>query len=217
MPAPKLDLLDDPAAAATLMDPTRLRLARALATPDSAAGVARKLGMPRQKVNYHLRELEKVGVVRLVEERKKGNCTERVVQARATHYLVNPDVLGGLSEGGADPADSFSWRYLVAAAARAIRDLAVLRKRADAVGKRLQTLTLQTEVRFKSQRELNAFSEELTGEIARLSAKYHDGSSTDGRLFRFLMGAYPAITKTEAEAAREAEEATTKSPERGSE
>ncbi len=206
LPAPKLDLLDDAAAAATLMEPTRLRLARALATPDSAAGVARRLGLPRQKVNYHLRELEKVGVVRLVEERKKGNCTERVVQARATHFLVNPDVLGALGEGGGDPADRFSWRYLVAAAARAIRDLAVLRRRADSVGMTLQTLTLETEVRFKNQGDLHAFSEELANEIARLSAKYHDETQSDGRLFRFLVGAYPAITKSEAEAAREAED-----------
>jgi DNA-binding transcriptional ArsR family regulator len=202
-----LDVLSDPAAVAAMLDPVRRRLLLSLQEPDSASGVARRIGLPRQKVNYHLRELEKAGLVTPVEERRKGNCVERLVVASATHYLVSPEALGSL---GADPGairDRFSWGYLVAVAGRAIRELAILRRRADSVAKPLQTLTLESDVRFASQSDLAAFSEELANEIARLVAKYHDASALGGRKFRFFMGAYPAITKSEEQAQAEAAQA----------
>ena len=70
---------------------------------------------------------------------------------------------------------------------------------------------MQTDICFASQRALGEFSEELAREIARLAAKYHDEGAIQGRLFRFLVGAYPAITKTEEEAAREASDASERS------
>ncbi|HBS28969.1 MAG TPA: transcriptional regulator [Phycisphaerales bacterium] len=190
------------------MDPLRRRLLGALTDgPDSASGLARRFGMPRQKLNYHLREMEKAGLLRLVEERKKGNCTERVVQAVATHYLISPELLGELGPEPERVRDRFSWGYLVAVASKAIRELAVLRRRADAVNKPLQTLTLQTEVRFSCPAHLNEFSEELSNAVAGLAAKYHNEQAPQGRLFRFFVGAYPAITKTEEEARAEADAA----------
>lgn len=183
--------------AAILLEPTRLRIVRELAEPDSATGIARRLGLPRQRVNYHLRELEKHGLVRLVEERKRRNCTERIVQATARSYLISPEALAGL---GSDPEivrDRFSWSYLVSLAARAIRELAILRRRADAARQRVATLAIETEMRFASPDALRGFSEELANHVAKLTAKYHDERSEQGRLFRVVLGAYPAITKPE--------------------
>lgn len=196
--SPALNLIREHEEAAALLEPTRLKLLGALAEPDSASGLARRLGLPRQRVNYHLRELEKVGLVRLVEERKKGNCTERVVAAVARSYLISPEVLGPL---GADPdrvEDRFSSAYLVALAARAIRELAVLRERADRAGRKVATLSLHTEVRFASAEDRNAFAEDLANAVAELVREYHTpGGDESGRLYRFLLGGYPAITKPE--------------------
>lgn len=181
--------------AASLMEPTRLRMMRELSSPDSATGLARRLGLPRQRVNYHLRELEKSGLVRLVEERRKRNCIERIVEASARSYLISPEIL---SELGTDPAvvrDRFSWSYLLAVAARTIKDLAILRRRADRAKKRLATLTIETEVRFATPDAMHAFADELANEVGRLVAKYHDERSPDGRLFRFFLGGHPVITK----------------------
>lgn len=181
--------------AAALLNPDRVRLLAALATPGSAAGVADQVGMTRQRVNYHLRELEKAGLVELVEERRKGNCTERVMRASARSYLISPEVLGALGTDAptGDARDRFSAAYLITAVARALRDLAVLRARADRAAKPLATLALETDVRFKSAADRAAFTEELATMLAGLAAKYHaDGG---GRVFRFLLGAYPAVTK----------------------
>ncbi len=203
-------LMSDPAAAMALLDPQRRRLLEALAEPGSSASVARGLGMGRQKVNYHLRELERLGLVEFVGERRRGNCTERLVRATAAHYLVDPAALGALGVGGEGEVapDRFSWAYLVAVAARTIRELAVLSRRARRAGKPLATFTLHTDLRFASAKALGAFTEELSNEVARLAAKHQSAERRDawgakvddgGRLFRFVIGAYPAITKQEAD------------------
>ena len=77
---------------------------------------------------------------------------------------------------------------------------AVLAVRAVKAGKRLATLTLETEIRFRSAEERNAFAEELAATVARLAARYHDEKAPGGRSFRFLAGCYPSITKIEEDA-----------------
>ncbi len=192
-----LDVIQDPGRAAALLHPLRLELLECLGEPDSASGLARKLRLPRQKVNYHLRELEREKLVELVEERRKGNCTERIVRATARYYVINPAALGRLAADPAELQDRFSSTYLVALAACAIRDLATLRERAGKANKRLATFSLQTEIRFASAADRQAFTEELGTEIARLATKYHDEKAAGGRRFTFFLGAYPSITKTE--------------------
>ena len=179
--------------ALAVLHPLRRRILEGLHEPDSASGLSRRLGLPRQKINYHLRELENQGLVELVEERKKGNCVERIVRSTARSYLIHPEALGGLA---ADPdriEDRFSSAYLVAVASRAIRDIAHLDEKATAAGKNIATLTLQTEVRFASAADRNAFAEELANALAKLAARYHDEKAPGGRRFRFFTGGYPAI------------------------
>jgi hypothetical protein len=150
------------------------------------------MGLPRQQLNYHLRQLEAQGLLEAVGERKRRGCTERLLRAVARSYLISPSILGQL---GTDPAlvqDRLSSAYLVAVAARAIREIAALRARAEEEDKRLATLTIQSDVRFASPKAQQAFAEELSNEFAKLVAKYHDESVPQGRRFRVLAGAYPA-------------------------
>lgn len=186
-----MELVDETRAAA-LLNPMRLRILDALREPDSASGVARQLGLPRQKVNYHLHELEKAGFVEEVEERRAGNCIERIVRAKATHYLINPEILGRLAADGGSVEDRFSSAYLIALAAGAIRDVAAAQQKAAKSKKRVATFALQTDVRFASAGDRRAFAEELANCVARLVAKYHDDEAAGGRTFRFLVGGYPS-------------------------
>jgi DNA-binding transcriptional ArsR family regulator len=194
-----VQVIQDPLHASTVLEPERLRLLEMLAEPDSASGVARKLGMQRQKVNYHLQQLQRDGFVELVEERRKGNCMERVMRATARSYVISPVALGQLGLTREEAGDRYSAAYLITAAARVIRETAVLRARADRAQKKLATFTLETEVRFASAADRAAFAEELANTVARLAAKYHSETSPSGRNFRFVIGGYPAITKTETD------------------
>ncbi len=189
-----LSFIEDQQSASVVLDPLRLRILQELTHPDSASGVARKLGMARQKVNYHLRELEKYGFVEQVEERKRGNCVERIVQSTARSYLINPEAMGSLAADPDQIQDRVSSAYLVAVAARAIRELSLLQRKSENAGKKLPTFTLHADVSFASTEDRNAFTQELSNSVAHLIAKYHKQSS-GSRRFRFLAGAYPAITK----------------------
>jgi DNA-binding transcriptional ArsR family regulator len=189
--------------AAALLDDTRRTLLDRLDQPDSAAGLARKLGLPRQRLNYHLRELERAGLVELVEERRRGNCTERVLVRTARAFLISPEVLGQLGPGPEAIRDRFSSAALVGAAASLIRDVAVARARAADTGKRVATLALNAEVRFESAATRNAFAEELTAAISTLIAKYHDETASGGRRFVLLVGCYPKVASDGAAAEKQ--------------
>lgn len=202
--ARKLETISGIEQAVAMLDPLRLKLLERLQTPNSATGLARAMRLPRQRLNYHLRELERHRLVEFVEERRKGNCTERIVRATATSYLISPDALGSLATDPDRIEDRFSSTYQVAVAAKAIRDIAVLEKRAQAARKKLPTLTLQVGVRFAGAEQQQAFARDLTNAVAELAAKYHDETAPDGRRFEFYVGGYPAITKSEEAARREA-------------
>ena len=96
-------VIGDPAAAEVSLDPVRARLLAELAEPASATMLAARVGLPRQKVNYHLRALERHGLVELVEERRKGNCTERVLRATAASYVISPSALAAVQPERKEP------------------------------------------------------------------------------------------------------------------
>ena len=181
--------------AARVMQPLRLQILDHLRDPGSASTVARTLGLPRQKVNYHLRELEKAGLIEEVEQRRNGNCMERIVRATATHFLVHPELLGDLAADPSSISDRFSASYLIALAAETIRDVADAQAKAEKARKRVATFTLQTDVRFTSAETRGAFVTELSNTVARLVAKYNDEQTAGGRSFRFTIAGYPTRRK----------------------
>lgn len=187
-----INVIRSRATAAKVLQPLRQRILGDLGEARSASGLARRLGLPRQKVNYHLRELEKDGLVELVEERRRGNCVERIVKATARSYLISPEALGTLGSDPEEIRDRFSAAFLIATAARAVRELGELQAGAAAAGKRLATLTLASEVRFATAEARTAFAEDLAAALARLTARYHDETAPGGRRFRFFVGGYPA-------------------------
>ena len=115
-------VIEDPAAAEISLDPIRSRLLAELATPGSATTLAARIGLPRQKVNYHLRALEHHGLVHLVEERRKGNVTERLMQATAASYVISPNALPTVAPDPTRAPDRLSARWLLTLAARLVAD-----------------------------------------------------------------------------------------------
>lgn len=185
-----LDVIDDPATAATVLDPVRARILSLLVAPGSSTTLAPQLGLSRQKVNYHLRVLESHGLVELVEERPRRGLTERVVRATASAYLVAPDVVG---EHSVDPSrvDRLSSRYLLALAARMVTEVLDLSRRAERADKTLPTLAIDTEIRFRTAAERADFTADLAAAVRELAAKYHDEAAPRGRWHRLIVAAHP--------------------------
>jgi DNA-binding transcriptional ArsR family regulator len=187
-PVRDVEVIEDPAAAAVALDPMRARLLAELVEPGSAGSLALRTGIPRQKLNYHLRSLEAHGLLELSEERKRGGITERVLQATAAHYVVSPAALGDTAADPDQTADRLSAQYLVALAGRVMREVGSLVRRAGEAGKRLPTLAIDTEIRFRSAEDRAAFADELTAAVLDLAARYHHD---DGRPHRLVVAAHP--------------------------
>jgi DNA-binding transcriptional ArsR family regulator len=186
-----VEVIDDPGAAVVALDPTRARLLAELAEPASAAALAERVGLARQKVNYHLRQLEAHGLVRVAEERRWGGLTERLLVATAASYVVDPGALGAAASDPGRASDRLSARYLIALAARIVREVGDLARRAERANKRLATLAIDTEIRFRSAAERAAFTDELTAAVTTLVSRYHDASAPGGRRHRLVVAAHP--------------------------
>ncbi|MEJ2887605.1 ArsR/SmtB family transcription factor [Actinomycetospora aeridis] len=188
-----VDVIDEPAAAAAALDPLRARLLAALAEPGSASTLAGRVGLTRQKVNYHLRTLEAHGLVREIAQRPRRGLTERVLEASAASYLVSPAALGEAASSPERVSDRLSARYLLALGGRLVREVGDLARRADAQDKRLATLAIDTEIAFASAAERAAFADELGAAVRELAARYH---APDGRPHRLIVGAHPVPAPT---------------------
>jgi DNA-binding transcriptional ArsR family regulator len=194
-----VEVIEEPAAAAVALDPVRARLLAELAEPASAATLAARVGLARQKVNYHLRTLEAHGLVEVAGERRWGGLTERLLVATAASYVVSPGALGDASVDPGRARDRLSARFLIALAARIVREVAGLARRAERTGQRLPVLALDTEIRFRSAAERAAFTDELTAAVTGLVSRYHDHAAPGGRSHRLLVAAHPLPKTPDAE------------------
>lgn len=192
-----LAVLDDAPTAIAALDPARNRLLGHLGEPASAAMLAKRLGIPRQKITYHLGQLETHGLIRPEETRRWGGLTEQLYVASAGSYVVSPAALGSVAADPVKAHDRLSASYLIALAARVVREVGSMVRRADKAGLRFPSLSIDTEIRFRSAAERAAFTQELTDDIHRLVARYHDASAPDGRPHRLLVMAHPAPANDE--------------------
>jgi len=191
-------VIDDPTAAEISLDPIRARLLAELSEPGSASSLAARVGLPRQKINYHLRALERHGLLELVEERRKGNCIERVLQATAASYVISPTALAEVAPDPARSPDQLSARWLLAVAARLVREVGDLIGGATAARQRLATFAIDSEIRFASAADRAAIAQELSGAVTALVGKYHDEDVPGGRKHRLVVALHPSITRQPA-------------------
>jgi DNA-binding transcriptional ArsR family regulator len=184
----RVALLEEPDTLRGALAPLRRRLLMRLAEPASATEVAAEFGVSRQKLNYHLRKLEDAGLIELVAQRQRRGFTERVLQARADAYVVDPAVVWGprrIAEGDRHAAD-----HLVDVAATTVREVARMQAKAGKKGLRLLTFTLETAVRLEAPGDLHRFTEALAGAMAEVVARF---DSPGGRAYRVVGAGHPAI------------------------
>ena len=140
----ELSFVRDPQAARSLLDPLRQEILLRLQEPGSSSSVAQALDLPRQRVNYHVRELEEGGLLRHVEDRKRGNCVERVLQESARRFVVDPRVVGtpaSTVSSGESTSDPFSSASLIRIAAQTLTTVGELHEEALAEGRRVPTMS----------------------------------------------------------------------------
>ena len=184
-------------AATILAHPLRARILSRARTPISASDLARQLGQPRQRVNYHVRQLAREGFLQAAAQQRKRNMVEQQYVASARAYVLAPNVLGDLAPDPAELQDVASAAHLVALCARAQSEITQVMDAASAAGVRVRTLSLQSDIRFESVEQRAEFTRELLDAVndvvARHSAPFTtpDGEAAAGRPFRLMVGCYP--------------------------
>lgn len=181
--------LDQPDQVRAALSPTRRQLLELLRTPSSASRLAEELELPRQRVNYHLKELERAGLVELVEERQRRGFTERVFRAMHSSLVVDPGVMGRTFDG---IQDHYAAEHLVEVAAGTVREVARMQAEAEEAGQRLLTFTIEAEVRFAQPGDLSRFAESLSDAVRRTVESF---DSETGQPYRLIAGAHPAPRK----------------------
>jgi DNA-binding transcriptional ArsR family regulator len=173
----------EPQALAALSHPTRVSILEALRQPASAAEVGRALGQPRQRVNYHLKELEKAGLVE-----RTGTLVESLYRAVARSFVVSPRVAWTHPDRVAALRRSHALGTLVELGERLQRDAAVLLDRAAFDGDDVPSAAVSAEVSFPDEASRAAFMDDYLRSTKELLERH--GART-GERFRAILAVYP--------------------------
>lgn len=186
----------EPARARALLHPLRLKLLGLLREPASAAEAASRLGLPRQRVNYHVRALARAGFLRRAGRQRKRNMVEQRYVATARGYVLAPEVLGPVAATG-PVEDAWSASYLLALAARVQSEVLQALRNVPAGGERLATLGLESAIRFENAEQRAAFTRALEKALVEVLARHTspdhlvDGAPGAGQRYRLMLGCYP--------------------------
>jgi DNA-binding transcriptional ArsR family regulator len=184
------ELIDDANRARLALSPLRRQLLQLLRTPGSAASLSVALGMPRQKIGYHLRALEAAGLISLVEERARRGFVERLLVARADAFIVDPAIMGA-TPAAVTAQDRYAAEHLVQVASEVVREVTRMRAGAEGEGKRLLTFTIEADIGFARPQDLEDFTNRLAQAVADLASVYAPEDGT--RRYRLVIGGHPAV------------------------
>lgn len=192
-----VECVRDPGRASVVLDPLRLEILERAREPRSASDIAGELGLPRQRVNYHVKELARAGFLAEAGRVRRRNFYEQRYRATAGGYLVSPEALGPVAPDPGTVEDRLSAAFLLALSARLQREVGGAAERARAGGWRLATLSMDAELRFESARQRRAFAEALRDAVAAVIAEHaapavaDDGSPGTGTPYRLMLGCWP--------------------------
>lgn len=194
-PAPLdfLNITDGKNAAVLLQHPLRAELLARATEPVSATELAAALGVPRQRMNYHVRQLVKAGFLKAAGRRMKRNLVERQYVATARWYALSPRMLGALAGDAGRLPEQHSLLHALMTASVMQSELAAIAEAAANAGVRVRVSSVATELRFESAARRAEFAASLLDEVASLIGKHAsaDASSTAPGSYRLVVGLYP--------------------------
>lgn len=187
-PQPRVRTIRDAEGLQALCHPTRVEMLEVLREPASAAAVARRIGQPRQRVNYHLKSLEEAGLVEAVDSRRKGNFVETLYRSVARSFLVAPEVAWRDGRRLDAMRAQHSLETLVALGERLQQDAVELLDRAAFDGEEIPSAVVSAETRFDSAEDRAAFMREYLEATRRLLDQY---GSREGAAYRVVLAVHP--------------------------
>lgn len=178
-------------ASALLQHPLRTRILARAQEAVSASALARALEQPRQRVNYHVRQLAAAGLLQPAGQQRRRNMVEQQYVASARAYLLLPELLGEVAARVPESKDATDPAHLLLYCAHAQSEVAELLEAGRAAGIRVRTLLQHEALHFESVQQRTAFMRDMTAAVDELIARYAATGSSSGSMFRLLVGCYP--------------------------
>jgi DNA-binding transcriptional ArsR family regulator len=181
--------------ATALLKPRRIEILKQLDEPRTCPELAAVFGESAQAIYYHVKALERAGLVEKVGERRVRGTVEGRYQASARSYWLAPQLVGQI--GGPRAAqDQTSLRYLLALAEAIQADVGHLAQQVEA-GQSVASLSLSANIFLPDPARRADFLRDVQQTFERLARDY--GRPADeaasapapGQDFRLALACYP--------------------------
>jgi DNA-binding transcriptional ArsR family regulator len=168
------------------LNPARVQILDRLREPKTCAELAAELGHSPQRVNNHVRELLRCGLVVVTRRRRVKNFTEATYQAVAkvfvlSPWLVRPEV--------ARERDELSLHNLLATAASIQEDVTALLQRTEE--EEVPSLAFDVDIHLRSAEERSAFARDALAALRPVVERYQ-GAPAPEHAYRFRVVCYPS-------------------------
>ncbi|ARU62887.1 ArsR family transcriptional regulator [Tumebacillus avium] len=180
--------VESPEQATALLHPLRAEILSKLTEPASAAEVARMINDTPQRVNYHLKALEKVGLARRVGTRQVRNLVEVLYRSIARTFVIS-ELLGLNPEAMQRIKDQSSLSHLITISDRIRRDALCLMEQSDQA-EEIPSATLAMKLQLETEEKRNEFVREYVQLVQELVAKYQSPNPADDA-YNVILAVYP--------------------------
>ncbi len=173
-----------------LLNPIRVAMLEMLQSPLTCLDIARKLKITQQRVNNNIREMQRAGLVRLVENRTKRNFIEGVYQTVSKAFWFSPQLLRSNEADLRKVREQLSLHNLLLMSERLQHDVGQL---LDAQGRdEVPSIGVTADIVLRSEEERQAFTKDFLTALHSVLEKYQGSSSPEQRYTAMII-CYPEV------------------------
>ncbi len=183
-----------PEQATVLLNPLRAEILSKLSEPASAAEVARQLSETPQRINYHLKALEKVGLAQRVGSRQVRNLVEVLYQSIARTFVLS-ESLGWNADTVKRMKDQGSLSHLITTSERIKRDALLLMEKSDE-NIEVPSASLHTKIHLEDEDKRKEFVQEYVNLVKGLVQKYQQQEKSE-EAYSVVLAVYPELKQEE--------------------
>jgi DNA-binding transcriptional ArsR family regulator len=185
-------LVELPEQASALINPLRGEILAQLKQPGSATEVAKKLNETPQRINYHLKTLQKVGLVTKVGSRQVRNLVEVLYQSIAKTFLL-AETLSISKETIQKIKDQGSLLHLIHTSERIKKDALLLMEQSDE-NEVIPSASLQMQVNLENETTREQFVEDYVSLVKDLVKKYQSNKQ-QAHPYQVILSVYPDLNQ----------------------
>lgn len=181
--------IEDVEQAMTLLKPMRIEIVKQMYEPRTCTELGEFFGESAQKIYYHIKALQEVGLIERVGEQRRRGAIEGHYQAKALSYWLSPQLVGQI--GGDTPtANQTSLRFLLSLAEETLQDVGRLGQQ---VGQNIPSLGVSAYI-YLSEARRPEFLQEVTEIFEHLAHKYglpEASPENVAQSYRLILSCYP--------------------------